>query len=59
VLGSISIRLGLGSGPGIGGLIAEYSNAPLRLPFELHLIALAAAALTLRLEVLAAERAVF
>ncbi len=45
VLGSISIRLGLGSGPGIGGLIAEYSNAPLRLPFELHLIALAAAAL--------------
>ena len=76
VLGSISIRLGLGSGPGIGGLIAEYSGAPLRLPFELHLIALAAAALlvvslpetvterswrplTLRLEVPAAERAVF
>jgi MFS family permease len=76
VLGSISIRLGLGSGPGIGGLIAEFSNAPLRLPFELHLIALAAAAalvvslpetvterswrpLTLRLEVPAAERAVF
>jgi len=76
VLGSISIRLGLGSGPGIGGLIAEYSNAPLRLPFELHLVALGAAALvvvslpgtvterswrplTLRLEVPAAERAVF
>jgi predicted MFS family arabinose efflux permease len=45
VLGSISIRLGLGAGPGIGGLIAEYSDEPLRLPFELHLIALAAAAL--------------
>jgi predicted MFS family arabinose efflux permease len=45
VLGSISIRLGLGLGPGIGGLIAEYADAPLRLPFELHLIALAAAAL--------------
>lgn len=76
ILGSISIRLGLGSGPGIGGLIAEYSGAPLRLPFELHLVALAAAAalvvslpetvterrwrpLTLRLEVPAAERAVF
>ena len=76
VLGSISIRLGLGAGPGIGGLIAEYSDEPLRLPFELHLIALAAAALivvtlpetvtvrsrrplTLRLEVPAAERAVF
>lgn len=76
VLGSISIRLGLGAGPGLGGLIAEHSDTPLRLPFELHLIALAAAALivatlpetvtvrsrrplTLRLEVPAAERAVF
>jgi MFS family permease len=76
VLGSVSIRLGLGSGPGIGGLIAEYGGAPLRLPFELHLVALAIAAvvvvtlpetvrlrsrrpLTLRLEVPAAERAVF
>ena len=76
VLGSISIRLGLGAGPGVGGLIAEYAAEPLRLPFELHLIALAAAALivvtlpetvtvrsrrplTLRLEVPAAERAVF
>ena len=76
VLGSISIRLGLGTGPGIGGLIAEYSDAPLRLPFELHLVALGMAALlvvslpetvterswrplTLRLEVPAAERAVF
>ena len=76
VLGSISIRLGLGAGPGIGGLIAEHADEPLRLPFELHLLALAAAAvivvslpetvtarsrrpLTLRLEVPAAERAVF
>jgi MFS family permease len=76
VLGSISVRLGLGSGPGIGGLIAQYAADPLRLPFELHLVALAAAALivatlpetvtvrsrrplTLRLEVPAAERAVF
>jgi predicted MFS family arabinose efflux permease len=45
VLGSISIRLGLGAGPGIGGLIAEYAAEPLRLPFELHLVALAVAAL--------------
>ena len=44
MLGSISIRLGLGVGPGIGGLIAEYSDEPLRLPFELHLLALVAAA---------------
>jgi MFS family permease len=76
VLGSVSIRLGLGLGPGIGGLIAQHSAAPLRLPFELHLIALGLAAiivaglpetvtersrrpLSLRLEVPAAERAVF
>ena len=76
VLGSVSMRTGLGFGPGIGGLIAQYSDTPLRLSFELHLIALAAAAvlvltlpetvrvrsrrpLTLRLEVPAAERAVF
>jgi MFS family permease len=44
MLGSVSVRFGLGFGPGIGGLIAEYSGSPLRLPFELHLIALAAAA---------------
>lgn len=75
-LGSVSVRLGLGLGPGIGGVIAQYAPEPLRLPFELHLAALAAAALlvivlpetvivrskrplTLRLEVPAAERAVF
>lgn len=45
VLGSVSIRLGLGLGPGVGGLIAQYAGDPLRLPFELHLLALAAAAL--------------
>ena len=42
--GSVSVRLGLGFGPGIGGVIAQYSDAPLRLPFELHLIAIALAA---------------
>jgi MFS family permease len=76
VLGSVSIRLGLGFGPGIGGVVAQYSDSPLRLPFELHRVAIALAAavvvtlpetvrvrsrrpLTLRLEVPAAERAVF
>lgn len=77
-LGSMSIRLGLGSGPGIGGLIAQYApgGQRLSLPFEGHLVALAIAVvviatlpetvtdrarrpLTLRLEVPAAERAVF
>jgi MFS family permease len=75
-LGSVSIRLGLGLGPGFGGVIAEYADHPLRLPFELHLIAIVAAVivvallpetvrrktrrpLALRLEVPAAERAVF
>lgn len=75
-LASVSVRLGLGLGPGIAGLIAQYADQPLRLPFALHLVALAVAAalvvslpetvrvrsrrpLTLRLEVPAAERAVF
>lgn len=44
VLGSISVRLGLGLGPGIGGVLAQYAGNPLRLPFELHLVALAVAA---------------
>lgn len=43
-LASVSIRLGLGLGPGLGGIVAEYAAAPLRLPFELHLVALAVAA---------------
>lgn len=76
VLGSISVRLGLGLGPGVGGLLAQYASAPLRLPFQLHLIGLGVAVLivltlpetvtersrrplSLRLEVPAAERAVF
>jgi MFS family permease len=76
VLGSVSIRLGLGLGPGLGGVLAQYAGDPLRRPFQLHLIALAAAVATvltlpetvpvrvrrplrLRLEVPAAERAVF
>ena len=42
-LAAISIRGGLGFGPGLAGLIAQYSGRPLSLPFELHLIALAAA----------------
>lgn len=42
-LGSISVRLGLGLGPGIGGVLAQYAPQPLRLPFELHLAALAVA----------------
>ena len=43
VLGSVSIRLGLGLGPGLGGVIAEYGADPLSMPFEIHLLALAAA----------------
>jgi MFS family permease len=43
VLGSVSIRLGLGLGPGLGGVLAEYVGDPLRRPFQLHLIALAVA----------------
>lgn len=42
-LASVSVRGGLGLGPGIGGLIAQYAMEPLRLPFELHLIALVVA----------------
>jgi len=39
-LGSISVRLGLGSGPGLGGLLAQYAARPLQTPFEVHLLAL-------------------
>lgn len=45
VLGSTAIRFGLGFGPGLGGVIAQRADAPLRLPFELHLVALAGAAI--------------
>jgi MFS family permease len=75
-LAAISIRGGLGFGPGIAGVIAQYAAQPLSLPFEIHLVALVVALgivltlpetvtersrrpLTLRLEVPAAERAVF
>jgi MFS family permease len=44
VLGSVSIRLGLGLGPGLGGVMAQYAGDPLRRPFELHLVALLVAA---------------
>jgi MFS family permease len=43
-LGSVSIRLGLGLGPGLGGVIAEYAGDPLTLPFRAHLVALVLAA---------------
>ena len=41
----MSIRFGLGSGPGIAGLIAQYANPDIRLslPFQGHLVALALA----------------
>jgi MFS family permease len=34
VLSSISVRGGLGLGPGLGGVFAEYFPAPLRTPFR-------------------------
>lgn len=43
VLASVSVRGGLGLGPGIGGVFAEYLPAPLRTPFLVHLVAIAAA----------------
>jgi len=43
VLASVSIRGGLGLGPGLGGLFAEYAAAPLRTPFLVHLAAIAVA----------------
>ena len=45
MLGSISIRLGLGLGPGIGGVLAQYAAHPLQIPFEVHLLALVVAAM--------------
>ena len=43
VLASVSVRAGLGLGPGIGGLLAQYVSEPLRTPFLFHLCAIAAA----------------
>ncbi len=45
VLSSISVRGGLGLGPGVGGVFAEYFPAPLRTPFLVHLVAIGAAIL--------------
>ena len=43
VLSSISVRGGLGLGPGVGGVFAEYLPAPLRTPFLVHLVAIGVA----------------
>jgi MFS family permease len=43
VLASVSVRGGLGLGPGLGGLFAEYAAVPLRTPFLVHLVAIAIA----------------
>ncbi len=40
VLSSISVRAGLGLGPGLGGVFAQYLPDPLRTPFLVHLAAL-------------------
>ncbi len=42
-LSSISVRGGLGLGPGLGGVFAEYFPAPLRTPFLVHLVAIGVA----------------
>ena len=56
-LSAISIRGGLGFGPGLAGVLAEYFDNPLRLPFQVHLVALAvAAALVLSLPETVIER---
>lgn len=38
VLASISVRGGLGLGPGLGGVFAQYFPHPLRTPFLVHLV---------------------
>lgn len=43
VLASISVRGGLGLGPGLGGVLAEYFPSPLRTPFIVHLVMIAVA----------------
>ena len=43
VLSSISVRGGLGLGPGLGGVFAEYFPYPLRTPFLVHLVAIGVA----------------
>ncbi|MBL6633601.1 MAG: MFS transporter [Thermoleophilia bacterium] len=43
-LATISVRLGLGLGPGIAGVLIQYAPDPFRLPFAAHLVLLAIAA---------------
>lgn len=43
MLASISVRGGLGLGPGLGGVFAEYLPFPLRTPFLVHLVAIGVA----------------
>lgn len=43
MLASISVRGGLGLGPGLGGVFAEYLPSPLRTPFLVHLVAIGVA----------------
>lgn len=43
VLSSVGVRGGLGLGPGLGGIFAEYLPSPLRTPFAVHLGLLAVA----------------
>lgn len=42
-LASISVRLGLGLGPGIAGVLIQFAPDPFRLPFAAHLVLLAIA----------------
>ncbi|MBU6362829.1 MAG: MFS transporter [Acidobacteria bacterium] len=43
-LATISVRLGLGLGPGICGILIQYAPDPFQLPFAAHLVLLAIAA---------------
>lgn len=43
-LSSISVRLGLGLGPGIAGVLIQFAPDPFQLPFAAHLVLLAIAA---------------
>lgn len=43
-LSTISVRLGLGLGPGICGVLIQYAPDPFQLPFAAHLVLLAIAA---------------
>lgn len=43
LLASVSVRAGLGLGPGLGGVFAQYLPDPLRTPFLIHLGAIAVA----------------